>query len=183
MSAGTDWNMEFRQQQQEAMEAAKDVIAAVDRDYGEHFGRSYGGLVEMYRMDDAELCLVAMGSVNGTIKDTVDELRKAGQKVGLVKLRFLRPFPTEEFRNLPASVRAIGIIDRDISFGYEGAVGSEVKAALKNSAHAGTPAVNFIAGIAGRDITKNTIRKMFDTLGSASSGNAEKDVQFMDMRW
>ncbi len=183
MSAGTDWNMEFRLQQQDAMEAAKAVIAETDAAYGENFGRSYGGMVEMYRMDDAEYCLAAMGSVNGTIKDTVDALRAEGVKAGLVKLRFFRPFPVEQLKALPASVKAVGIIDRDISFGYEGAVGSEVKAALKGSDKAGIPALNFIAGIAGRDITPKTIRTMYEKLQNAASGGEEKEVQFMDMRW
>jgi len=182
MSAGTDWNMEFRVQQEKAIEDAAGLIGEIDREFGKKFGRSYGGMVESYLMDDAEVCLVALGSANGTIKEVVDELRGQGKKVGLVKLRFFRPFPRQFFKELAARVRAVGIVDRDISFGYEGAVATEVRAAMST---AGIPvkAVNFIAGIAGRDITRDTIKTMFASLEKAAAGEHVEEVQYMDLRW
>lgn len=182
MSAGTEWNMEFRQQQQHAMERAAQVFEEVDAEFGRAFGRSYGGLVEEYRLQDADIALCALGSACGTIKEVVDQLREQGQKVGLVKLRSLRPFPAAFFRSLAPRVQAVGVVDRDISFGYEGAVASEVRSALASS---GTipPTLGFIAGIAGRDIRRETIMTMFDRLWQAAAGQPAEAMEFMDMRW
>ena len=182
ISAGTDWNMEFRQQQQQASVKAAEQIEKIDREYEEKFGRGYGGMLEEYRMDGAEVCLVALGSVNGTIKEVVDELRSEGVKAGLVKLRFIRPFPRRFFEELPARVKAVGIIDRDLSFGYEGAVGSEVKAAMQASG-VFVPAVNFIAGLAGRDIPRPTIRGLYDKLLKAAAGEPAEPMEMVDVRW
>ena len=182
ISAGTDWNMEFRQQQQKAAMDAVEVIQEADREYGRVFGRSYGGMLEEYRMEDAEICLVALGSVNGTIKEVVDGLREEGRKAGLVKLRFIRPFPREYFKALTGKVKAVGIVDRNLSFGYEGAVGSEVKGAMQSSGRF-VPALNFIAGLAGRDIPRGTIAEMYGKLERAANGGAFSDMEMVDMRW
>ena len=182
MTAGTEWNTEFRVQQHQATMKAIDLAPKIDAEFAERFGRSYGGMVEEYRMDDAQVCLCALGSVNGTIKEVVDELREQGLRVGLVKIRYLRPFPTEYFRKLAGKIEAIGIVDRDISFGYEGAVGSEVRAAMSTS---GKPvrAVNFIAGLAGRDITRGTIKEMFDDVMKAAHAETFEPMKFMNVRW
>ncbi|HEX7371770.1 MAG TPA: transketolase C-terminal domain-containing protein [Thermodesulfobacteriota bacterium] len=182
MTASTEWNMEFRYQQQEAMDRARGVIAEVDKRFGDHFGRYYGGMVEEIRCEDAEVVLVGMGSVVGTSRIVVDRLREKGLKVGLVKLRFYRPFPREYFKSLSARVKAMGIIDRDISFGYEGAVASDIKSALA-SAGVVPKVINFIAGIAGRDITKENIEGMYDKLFSFIQGKDEKEMQFIGLRW
>lgn len=182
MTASTEWNMEFRYQQQEAMDQARKVIAEVDRKFGDQFSRYYGGLVEEYRCADSEVILVAMGSVVGTSRIVVDQLRDRGFKVGLVKLRFYRPFPGEYFKGIGPRVKAMGVIDRDISFGYEGAVASDIKSAL---ASGGTPpkVINFIAGIAGRDITKENIENMYEKLFRFAQGKEEKELQFIGLRW
>jgi pyruvate ferredoxin oxidoreductase alpha subunit len=182
MTASTEWNMEFRYQQQEAMDRAKGVIAEVDKRFGDHFGRYYGGMVEEIRCEDAEVVLVGMGSVVGTSRIVVDRLREKGLKVGLVKLRFYRPFPREYFKGLSGRVKAMGVIDRDISFGYEGAVASDIKSALA-SAGVVPKVINYIAGIAGRDITKENIEGMYDKLFSFIQGKDEKEMQFIGLRW
>ena len=182
MTASTEWNMEFRYQQQEAMNHARGVIAEVDRRFGDQFGRGYGGLVEEYRCAGAEVILVGLGSVVGTSRIVVDKLRDQGLRVGLVKLRFYRPFPGEYFKDLGPRVKAIGVIDRDISFGYEGAVASDIKSALA-SAGACPKVINFIAGIAGRDITKEDIEDMYDKLFRFARGEDEKELQFIGLRW
>jgi len=182
MSASTEWNMEFRYQQHEAMEAAKEVIGAVSREYGDRFGRYHGGMIEEYRCEDAEAVMVTTGSVTGTARIVVDHMRDKGLKVGLVKLRFFRPFPTEYFKELRTRVKAVGIIDRNLSFGYEGAVGSEVKAAMY--APGKCPGIiDFIAGIAGRDIRKEDIELMYNKLLNLSRGMDEKELQFIGLRW
>ena len=182
MTASTEWNMEFRYQQQAAMDQARGVIAEVDKRFSDQFGRGYGGMVEEVRCEDAEVLLVAMGSVVGTSRIVVDQLRARGLKVGLVKLRFYRPFPGEYFKSLGSKMKAIGVIDRDISFGYEGAVASDIKSAL---ASAGTcpKVINFIAGIAGRDITKENLEDMYNKLFRFAQGKDEKEMQFIGLRW
>jgi pyruvate ferredoxin oxidoreductase alpha subunit len=182
MTASTEWNMEFRVQQQEAMNRAREVIAATDKRFGDKFGRSYGGLVEEYRCEGAEVVLVGMGSVVGTVRIVVDRLRDRGLRVGLVKLRFYRPFPGEYFKGLSAAVKAVGIIDRDLSFGYEGAVASDIKSALC-LAGVCPKVINFIAGIAGRDITKENIEEMYQRLLNLARGKTEKEMQFIGLRW
>ncbi len=182
ITASTEWNMEFRYQQYEAMEKSKQVIAEVDQKFGDRFGRYYGGLLEEVRCEDAEVVLVAMGSAVGTARIVVDQLRDRGLKVGLVKLRFYRPFPLKYFQGLSPKVKAVGILDRDLSFGYEGAVASDIKSALYGSA-APPKAINFIAGIAGRDITKELIEEMYQKLIRLTQGKLEKGLQFVGMRW
>lgn len=182
MSASTEWNMEFRYQQHEAMQAAKKVIEAVGREFGDSFGRYHGGMIEEYRCEDAEAVMVTTGSVTGTARIVVDHMRDKGIKVGLVKLRFFRPFPSEYFKKLKSTVKAVGIIDRNLSFGYEGAVGSEVKAAMYDSGKC-SGVIDFIAGIAGRDIRKEDIELMYNKLLNLSKGMAEEELQFIGLRW
>jgi pyruvate ferredoxin oxidoreductase alpha subunit len=126
--------------------------------------------------------MVTTGSVTGTARIVVDYMRDSGMKVGLVKLRFYRPFPVEYFKGLKSRVKAVGIIDRNISFGYEGAVGSEVKSAMYDSASS-PKVIDFIAGIAGRDIRKEDIEVMYNKLINLSNGKAEEELQFIGLRW
>lgn len=181
-TASPEWQTEFRYQQQEAMENAKKVIEEVDEEYGNKFGRSYGGMIDEYYVKDADYVIVAMGSVVGTSRLVVYELRKQGKKVGLVKIRSYRPFPKEYFKELGKKVKAVGVIDRDISFGYEGAVYSEVKSSLYTPG-VDVKTINFIAGISGRDITKQYIADMFGQLETADLGKEVEEVQFTGLRW
>ena len=182
MSASTDWNTEFRLQQQEATLAAGEAALQADEDFQKHFGRRWGGLTDEYRMEDAEICLCALGSACGTIRGAVDKLRAEGVRAGMVKIRFLRPFPLAYFANLPKSVQALGVVDRDLSFGLEGAVATEVRAALARAGN-GVKVINFIAGIAGRDIPPESICKMYGSLQKAADGKDVADVEYMDVRW
>ncbi|MDK2823416.1 MAG: pyruvate ferredoxin oxidoreductase alpha subunit [Clostridia bacterium] len=181
-TASPEWQTEFRYQQYEAMENAKKVIQEVDKEFSQVFGRTYGGMVEEYHCSDADYILVAMGSVAGTAKIVVDKLRKQGKKVGLVKLRFYRPFPKEYFKKLGKKAKAVGVIDRDISFGYEGAVYSDVKAALFSQG-ADVKTINFIAGISGRDITKEFLAEMYSQLEAIGNGDKVEEIQFTGLRW
>ena len=96
ITAGPLYNMEFRYQQHQAMLNAVEKIKAADKAFGETFGRSYGGVVEAYKCDDAEAILITLGSVAGTTRCVVDEMREQGKKVGLLKIRCMRPFPAKE---------------------------------------------------------------------------------------
>jgi pyruvate ferredoxin oxidoreductase alpha subunit len=179
-SVGPDYHAEGRKLQQEAFEIAKKKIVTVNDEYAKLTGRSYGGLIEEYRCDDAEVVLVAMGSVAGTVRVVVDEMRKSGKKVGLIKIRSYRPFPKEYFESIRNRFKAVGTIDRSISFGFDGTLFSEVKSAMYGS---NAKMANYIVGLGGRDISKPQIELMFNKLFNIASGNKEDEVQFLGMRW
>ena len=162
-SAGPLDNQEFKQQQHLAMRAAGPVIREVEARFAAQFGRAYPGLVEAYRCDDAEVVLVTLGSVAGTVRVVVDRLRAEGRKVGLLKLRYLRPFPEAEIQTALAGVRAVGVLEKDISFGYEGTVFTNVNSALAKTGR--LPHLqNFVGGLGGRELSKADIEDMFDRL-------------------
>ena len=183
ISVAPEWQTEFRYQQHEAMMAAKTVIAETDASFEKVFDRSYGGLVEAYRCGDADVVLVCMGSVAGTTKVVVDRMREADYRVGLLKVRFYRPFPQDEVARLLKSAKAVGVIDRDISFGYQGALYADVKAALYQAGTDLPPTVNFIAGLSGRDISTSHLEIMFEKLIRISEKKHEEELQFVDLRW
>lgn len=175
---------EFRYQMEEAMENTKGVIQKVDEEYGEVFGRRYGGLIEAYRCDDAEALLITMGSITGTAREVIDEMRENGKRIGLVKLRSFRPFPTEELRKIAKNVEAIGFVDRNFSHGSAGGGigGIEMSKALynvKNKPHL----LDFIIGIGGRDVTPAHIKHMSEkVLQVVRTGKIEKEVEWVQLR-
>lgn len=183
ISVAPEWQTEFRFQQHEAMMAAKKIIAETDASFEVTFGRRYGGMVEAYCCEDADVVLVCMGSVAGTTKVVVDKMREAGYLVGLLKVRFYRPFPQEEVAALVGSTKAVGVIDRDISFGYQGALYADVKAALYQANKELPHTINFIAGLSGRDISTPHLEIMFEKLIRISEKKHEDEMQFVDLRW
>jgi pyruvate ferredoxin oxidoreductase alpha subunit len=169
MYATPDYYMEFRYEIDRALERAKAALAAAGREFGERFGRDYSGLVEGYRLEDADCALVAMGSICGTIKDAIDEMRDDGMKVGLLKLRSFRPFPKDEVANALKDMSTVAVLDKNVSLGSatKGAVGLEVKDALFNS---GIDVSSFVIGLGGRDVRKKDIRAV---VAAATSGKGD----------
>lgn len=153
-----EWYYEMRYKMQEAMEEAKSAIAEVNSEFHQHFGRKYG-LIEEYRCDGAETIMIASGTIASTAKDAIDSLRDAGENVGLVRVRVFRPFPLEEIRSIAENAGKVGVIDRNISFGYEGIFFSETKAALYSMENP-PKMCGFIAGLGGRDVTPEDIEEM-----------------------
>jgi len=182
IGAGPDWHTEFRYKQQTDFMQIGKVINNVDAEFAEMFGRSYGGLVEKYFCDDAEAILVTMGSVTSTVRAVVDKMRLAGYKVGLLKLRFMRPFPLEEMLSLSDSVKTIGVLDKDVSYGFEGTVFTNVNSALSRK-KCSPATVNFIGGLAGRNISQNNFEDMFLELLKFDSSSTEDRVKFINLRW
>jgi len=175
---------EFRYQMEEAMDNAKKVIREVDDEYGEMFGRRYGGLIEAYRCDNAEAVLITMGSITGTAREVIDEMRDNGKKIGLVKLRAFRPFPTEELRKIAEDVKAIGFVDRNFSHGSAvgGIGGIETTRALYNTKNKPL-LLDFIIGIGGRDVTPLQVKYMAEkVLQAARTGEVEKEVEWVQLR-
>jgi pyruvate ferredoxin oxidoreductase alpha subunit len=155
---------------------AKEVIEEVALDFKKKFGRYQGGLIESYKMEGAEVALVAMGSIIGTIKDAVDEMRAAGIPVGAVKIRSYRPFPVEALRDALKGVKAVCVVDRDISMGMEGALFTDLKAGLYAKSNADM--LGFVAGLGGRDLTIEDFKKM------ANKGFAKiKGEKVSEMEW
>lgn len=179
-SAGPGDNMEFKYQQHKAMIDAKKVIKDVDEAFNKQFGRKYGGMVEEYRCDDAEIVLVTLGSVTGLARIVVDELRASGLKAGVFRIRFLRPFPEEELINLAKHVKGIGVLEKDISFGYEGTVYTNVNSAIAK-ARVSIPSYNFVAGLGGRDISKDDVLEMFQYIKEGVEGTKKDFVKFIGL--
>jgi len=147
--------MEFKKQQQDAMLKSLEVIKKVQEEWFKKFKRPYGnGLIELYNMKDAEYAVVAMGTICSTSREVVDELRKKGKKVGMIKVKTFRPFPEADIIDAAKNLKGLAILDRDISMGQDGALYSDIKAALKDS---DVMINNFIVGLGGRDVTPSTI--------------------------
>jgi len=159
MLANPDYYMEFRYSNDQAIHRAKEKIREAGREFAAKFGRDYSALVEGYQLEDAETAIVAMGSLSGTVKDTIDEMRAAGKKVGLLRIRTYRPFPGEEVAAALKGAQRIAVLDKNVSLGSKGAVGLEVKDALYGS---GIPVHDYIVGLGGRDIRKRDIARILD---------------------
>ena len=163
--------MEFRKATHEAMLNSIEIIKDANNDFKNSFNRSYGnGLIETYKINDAEYAVATMGTACGTTRVVVDELRKQGEKVGLIKIKSFRPFPKEEVINCCKNIKGIAVIDRNISLGNEGALCTELRSAFYNQEK--KPIIKgFIAGLGGRDITPEHIKTAFKKI--ETSNNSE----------
>jgi len=169
MYATPDYYHEFRYENDMAMVRSAEALKVAGKAFGEQFGRDYSGLVESYRMDDADVAFVALGSICGTIKDAIDEMREDGVKAGLVKIRCYRPFPAADIREALAGVGTVAVLEKNVSLGsaMKGAVGPEVKDAMDGT---GTAVYSYVAGLGGRDLRKRDIAAMAD-LALKGEGN------------
>jgi 2-oxoisovalerate ferredoxin oxidoreductase alpha subunit len=177
-----EWYMEFRYLMYEALENARQLIPEIDREYGRRFGVTYGGHVDKYMCEDADLIICSMGTIGSEAKLAVDKLRSKGQKVGAARVRVFRPFPKDGIRSLAKNAQMLTVIDRQVSYGMEGALYTEIKASLY--ALKDRPlATGFIAGLGGRDITVNTIETMVNkSMQYMKAGKVEKEVNWVDLR-
>ena len=149
---------EVRYLQHYKQQLALRLIPEYAADFKAKFGRDSGGLLRSYRADDAELIVVAMGSVNGTIKDTIDEMRDDGVRIGLVTLVSFRPFPTAALREKLVRARNVVVVEKSLAVGMGGPLANNVDLALRNVA--GAPQVHsIIAGLGGRSITRAALHK------------------------
>jgi len=157
MYATPEYYLEFRYAHDKALKDSASVIKKAGEEFKKLFGRDYSAMVEGYLLDDAETVLVAMGSICGTTKDAIDEMRAAGKKVGLLKVRVFRPFPTEELAKALAGAKRIAVLDKNISLGSKGALALEIKDALYGSR---VPVYDYIIGLGGRDVRKRDIKEI-----------------------
>jgi pyruvate/2-oxoacid:ferredoxin oxidoreductase alpha subunit len=171
---------ELRYKHLAAMERAKAKFDQIDKEYGDMFGRYYGGQIEEYRTDGADIVLVTSGSATGTAKTVVDELRTEGVKVGLVKIRMYRPFPREKLSRALQGRKAIGVLDRSVGFGWNcGPMFQEVRALTPEIGK--VPLLSFIDGIANLDITKANIERMIRDISAASRGKPYQETTWVSL--
>jgi pyruvate ferredoxin oxidoreductase alpha subunit len=136
------------------------LIPEYARDFAKIFGRGSGGLLRRYRTEDASMLVVAMGSVCGTIKDTIDEMRGEGIRIGLVTIVSYRPFPVEELREALAGAEDVVVVEKSIAVGAGGPLANNVDASLRNSPRA--PRLHSaVAGLGGRPITRPSLHRLF----------------------
>lgn len=174
--ADPEYYMETRFAIQETHKEVLKHLPQVFSEFSSIFNRNYN-LVEKYRLQDAEKAIVAMGSVCGTIKDVVDGLRKKGKKVGLLKISVLRPFPVQEIYNALKDIPRVAVLERALSLGSFAPLFSEIKALFFGKKKSPRIISSFIAGIGGRDITKESIKQIFRQLNQREVGG-----KFIDLK-
>ena len=158
-----DYYMETRFAMHETHKDVLKLIPLIKDEFQKVFNRPTGGLVEGYRIDDAEKVIVAMGSVCGTIKDVVDSLRSKGKKVGLLKVVTYRPFPAEAIYQALKDVPRVAVLEKAISIGSYSPVLSEVRSVFSGKKK--SPVISgFVIGLGGRDITIDSIKEVFKNL-------------------
>jgi pyruvate ferredoxin oxidoreductase alpha subunit len=170
---------EIKYQQQDAMDHAKSVIQEVDDIFGKTFGRKYGGLLSAEMIDDAEVAIITLGSMASTARAVVEWLRKEeGMPIGLIKLRSFRPFPDRELRECLTNIKAIAILEKDVSIGAGGIIYVELSHCF-NKRNGNPLLIDYILGLGGRDVTFEDIKDIALTLFK------ERDVDFITnpIRW
>jgi pyruvate/2-oxoacid:ferredoxin oxidoreductase alpha subunit len=146
-----DGYMEMRYKLQEALDSAREVIVATGKKYAKLTGRNYEELLWRYKTDDAQIVLTGMGSIATEATVASDLLRQEGIKAGVIGIRVFRPFPVSDVQKAFSKAQTIIVLEKDISYGYEGALCSDIKAALYGTG-INVPIHNFIAGLGGRDV-------------------------------
>jgi pyruvate ferredoxin oxidoreductase alpha subunit len=174
--ADPDWYMETRYRLEQALNDSLPVIQQVADEFKEKFGRYSGGLLEKYRLEDADTAVVSMGSVVGTIKDVVDELRKEGQKIGVLKIRTFRPFPKKAIYDALKDIKNVVVMEKDISLGFGGMLANELKTVFYKQPR--QPNISgFVVGLGGRDVPQQSIRRTIE------KGISEvTDIGWVDLR-
>ncbi|MGA2237009.1 MAG: hypothetical protein ABSG23_16200 [Terriglobales bacterium] len=155
-------------------------------DFERIFGRSYGNpFFEEYMTDDADIVLMGMGTLSISVKVAIRQMRKEGKRVGFVRMRWFRPFAAEELAKSLQRFAAIGVIDRDYSFGSPylgGVLAGEVRHALYPEPGKKPPVVDFICGLGGREVTVPDVRRMAEGVYNAAEGRAQPLTQWIGLR-
>jgi len=179
-----NYYFEFKRQQEEGMKNALKKIQEVNNEYAKISGRSYGnGLVDAYKLDDAEIAIVVIGSTAGTLKVIADQLRQEGIKAGVLRIRSFRPFPVEDIRNALRNSKAIAVMDKSMSPGGLGAaVYNEVRNALYDLKQQPIT-VNYIFGLGGRDSSPRDLRRIFeDLIRITKTAQVDKQINYLGLR-
>ena len=167
-SAGPDTNTFFKYKEHTGLLNVKEVVAEAESRFESIFRRHYSGLTESYKTDDADYILITLGSISGLVRETVDKLREQGEKVGLLRIRYMRPFPNEEIAESVKNAKSVAVLEKDISFGNEGAVYTNVNSALQKSGIS-IPTSDYIGGLGGKNISQQEIENIFEELKEEKS--------------
>jgi pyruvate ferredoxin oxidoreductase alpha subunit len=160
--------MEFKEAEEIAMNEALKEIVKVNNEFGKTFGRKYGnGLVEGINLEDAEYALLCVGSVCGTAREVIKELEGHGKKIGLIRLKSVRPLPVEDLKILCKDLKVLGVIDKHASIGFGGALTNDIKSALAGEK---VTVEGFVTGLGGRDINKEKIKSAIATILKEKEG-------------
>ena len=173
-SAGPEQNYILKYKEHEAVLRSKNVIKEAEEKFHKIFGRKYSGLTENYKTEDAEYILITLGSISGLAKEVCDCLRKQGKKTGVIRIRYMRPFPNEEIAESVKNAKAVAVLEKDISFGNEGTVFTNVASALAKE-KLNIELKNFIGGLGGKDISFTEVENIFKSLENGS----DNKVQFL----
>ncbi len=172
--------VELRYKHATAMERAAAKLDEIDREFGEFFGRSYGGQIDEYRTEDADILIVASGGAAGTARKVVDTKRDEGIKAGLVKIRLFRPFPRKRLAQALKGKKAIGVIDRSVCFGWNcGPMYMELRALAPDIGI--MPMLSYIDGMANLDITIPHIERVIDETHAAALGKPYQEVTWIPL--
>ncbi len=164
-TGGPAVNYIFKYKEHRGMMNAKAVIKEAEERFEKVFARHYTGLVEEYKTEDAERIIVTLGSITGLVKQIVDAKREQGEKVGVLKIRYMRPFPKDEVVNALKNAKAVAVLEKDISFGSEGTVYTNVNSALL-AGGVQIPTQNYVGGLGGKNISEEEINSIFEDLKS-----------------
>jgi pyruvate/2-oxoacid:ferredoxin oxidoreductase alpha subunit len=167
--------MGFRHRLQESFESAWPVISEAAKSFNERFGRSYEDCLYRYKTEDADFLFVTMGSLSSEASETVDLLREEGFKAGVIGIRAYRPFPAKALAQAVEKAKSIAVVEKAISYGYEGAVATELKAALfSNNGH--RPVLfNYIVGLGGKDVKPSDLLEIaHETTRAAAEGTHQE---------
>lgn len=177
-----DYYFEHKYQQINAMQNAKRVIEEVGKEYGKLTGRSYG-LVDEYKLDDADIAIIVLNSAAGSSKGVVDSLRAKGIKAGVLKPRTYRPFPYEAIQNALKGVKAVAVLDRAETYStLGGPIFSDVRTALYDVRN-DIKVVNYVYGLGGRDLRLEDVEDVYDDLSEiAETGKVDKVVTYLGLR-
>ena len=162
-SAGPDTNTYFKYKEHIGILNVKEVVREAEERFEKVFGRHYTGLTESYRTEDADYILITLGSISGLVREVVDKLRNQGRKAGLLRIRYLRPFPNEEIADALKNAKAAAVLEKDISFGNEGTVYTNVNSALQK-AGVSIPVSDYIGGLGGKNISAEEIEGIFSSI-------------------
>jgi len=161
-----DYYFEHKRQQSESMKGVLKILPELFKEFEKTFGAKYD-FIDTYKLEDAEIAVIALSSTAGTARGVIDELRAQGIKAGLLRPRVFRPFPVEKILGALKNVKALAVLDRAESFSAEGGpLYTEIKAALYDSDIKPLVA-NYIYGLGGRDIFPDDIKKVYSDLGAA----------------
>lgn len=171
--------IKYRYQTLNAIDHVKEVFPKIEKEFEEIFGRSYGGMVEEYRTEDAEYLLMTNGSASGMAKNVIDEARAAGLKVGLARIRMFRPYPREEVVRILRGKKAVGVIDRSICLGWNcGHLFQEARAAIACEENM-PKMLSFIDGISTMDITREHIELAIGMTIAAGNGEPVQETNWL----